>query len=640
MVARDQMVGPHQTPVSDVAVTATSYKSYNGEALSMGERTAIALLSAPASGRMAVGEAITNIAAANIGPINNIKLSANWMCACNEEGEDANLYDTVKAVGIELCPQLGISIPVGKDSLSMRTIWQTTDTTNHKMTAPLSLVVSSFATVKDVRKTVTPDLKPGRPSTLLLLDLGSGKHRLASSSLARVYNQIGNECPDLDNPQLVVNFFNAIQEMIDKQLLMAYHDRSDGGLFTTLAEMAFGAHAGLKVNITHLNTDPVPALFSEELGAVIQIADTDREQVDQILSKHELNTVTHNIGTPVFPQDSTSPSFKITCKDEDIFKEDTLVLKRTWSELTFHMQTIRDNPECARQEYNNILDENDKGMTFKLTFDPAEEFNITSPARPRMAILREQGINGQVEMAAAFDRAGFECADVHMTDLLNGNINLKDFAGLVACGGFSYGDVLGAGTGWAKSILYNPALKDMFSNFFQRPDTFTLGVCNGCQMISQLKDIIPGARDWPEFTRNLSEQFEARYVTVEIEPSPSILFKDMEGSRLGIPVAHGEGCADFTKTGSKESVLKHRLVSVNYVDNYGCTTERYPFNPNGSPRGITGLTTIDGRATIMMPHPERVFRSLQMSYRPADMFKDEQGPWLRMFQNARQFISL
>jgi phosphoribosylformylglycinamidine synthase len=633
MVARDQMVGPYQTPISDLAVTTTSYQSNTGEAMAMGERTPIALVSAPASGRMAVGEAITNIAAANIGVIGNVRLSANWMCGCGEDGEDALLYDTVRAVGMELCPKLGISIPVGKDSLSMRTLWETSDGTRKKMIAPLSLVASSFATVKDVRKTVTPDLKPGH-SALLLIDIGRGRNRLGCSALAQVYNQVGNHPPDLDDPQLVANFFKAIQELIERGLLMAYHDRSDGGLFVTLAEMAFGGHRGVEVNLDTLGDNPMAILFSEELGAVLQINDANLDEVRKLLCRHGLESVSHLIG-------ETTPAARmvIIWHCEMLYSSKLSTLNRAWSELTRIMQSRRDNPDCAKQEFDNLLDVKDPGMSFKLTYVPGDiQAANVSTHRPKMAVLREQGINGQVEMAAAFDRAGFECIDVHMTDLISGTTDLMEFDGLVACGGFSYGDVLGAGSGWAKSILYTKRLKEMFAGFFQREDKFALGVCNGCQMMAQLKDIIPGAGDWPEFTKNKSEQFEARYVTVEILQSPSIFFDDMEGSRLGIAVAHGEGFADFNRTGSMRNILKRGLASARYVDNYGVATERYPFNPNGSLRGVTAITNSDGRVTIMMPHPERGFRASQMSYRPAGQFDGEQGPWLRMFQNARAFV--
>ncbi len=631
MVARDQMVGPYQTPIADAAVTATSYETVHGEAMAMGERTNVAVVSAPASGRLAIGEALTNMAGCAVGKLENIKLSANWMCACGEEGEDSNLYRTVEAVGMELCPELGIAIPVGKDSLSMRTVWQSSDGSDEKMIAPLSLVVSSFSTVNDVRKTVTPDLKPG-DSSLILIDLGCGKNRLAGSALAQVYNQVGDLAPDLDDPKMMVAFFAAMQELVEQGQLLSYHDRSDGGLLVTLAEMAFGGHCGIDVTLDSLGDEAISILFNEELGAVLQVACDIETEVLDVLARHGLAECSHVIGKP-----SDTKELSVAHKGNCVFKERVLMLKRVWSELTYRMQALRDNPDCALQEYDNLQNEADPGMQFLLRYDPGEPFAVLNN-RPRMAILREQGINGQVEMAAAFHKSGFECVDVHMTDLLGGYVDLADFSGLVACGGFSYGDVLGAGSGWAKSILYNDALKDMFAAFFARPETFALGVCNGCQMMSQLKDIIPGAEHWPRFTRNRSEQFEARFVTVEIMPSPSILFDGMEGSRLGIPVAHGEGFADFSSTGSRQSILEHGLMAVRYVDNIGEPSERYPFNPNGSPGGMTGLTTSDGRVTIMMPHPERVFRSLQLSYRPKGMFKGEEGPWLRMFQNARAFV--
>ena len=665
LVARDQMVGPYQTPIADVAVTATSYTTTSGEAMAMGEYTNLALVSAPASGRMAVGEAITNIAAANIGSIESIKLSANWMCGCGEETENVNLYDTVHAVGVELCPKLGISIPVGKDSLSMRTLWQGLDGKQEKMIAPLSLIVSAFAPVKDVRKTVTPDLKPGK-SILILIELGLDKNRPGCSALAQVYNQLGKDHPDLGKPELLVCFFNAIQELVEKKLLMAYHDRSDGGLFVTLAEMAFGGRMGIQVALATASDKLLSVLFAEELGAVLQVAEKDLKKVSQILKKHSLKSISYIIGQP-----SVDKRLKIFCDegseplrmDRDlsgmrdnlksflhrgankVYDEKISILQRQWSELTFHMQKVRDNPACAQAEYDNLLDESDPGMKFKLTFDPhlssgfSKQLKVNSSIRrPKVAILREQGVNGHVEMAAAFNSAGFECHDVHMTDLFAKRVLLTDFIGLIACGGFSYGDVLGAGSGWAMSILFNQELKCMFKEFFERQETFTLGVCNGCQMLSQLKKIISGAESWPEFTVNQSEQFEARYITAEILNSRSIFFKDMAGSLLGIPVAHGEGYANFERTGSLEALKKNNLLAVRYVDNYSRPTERYPFNPNGSPEGITGLTTPDGRVTIMMPHPERGFRSVQMSYRPGNMFDNEEGPWLKMFRNAREFV--
>lgn len=647
MVARDQMVGPYQVPLADVAVTTTSFRSYTGEAMAMGERTNVALVSGPASARLAVGEALTNIAASQPGSIRKVRLSANWMCACGEEGEDASLYDAVKAVGLELCPALGVSIPVGKDSLSMRTTWTTSDGEDRKMTAPLSLVVSAFSTVQDVRKTVTPDLKPGDASVLILIDLGGGKHRVGASALAQVYEQVGRETPDLEDAALFVRFFEAVQEMIGERLLLAYHDRSDGGLAVTLAEMAIGGRMGVAASLAGGNDDALAVLFCEELGAVIQVAESNLGRVREILILHDLEQAAVQIGRPVASKNGESVPFLIEVDGYQAISSTVQDLARLWCELTYRMQARRDNPECAREEFDNLLDADDPGMTFELTYD--EEGGPPLPpgvsgglsdgrTRPRMAILREQGINGQVEMAGAFDRAGFECVDLHMTDLLNGRVLLDDFQGLVACGGFSYGDVLGAGSGWARSVLYNGKLKDMFQRFFEREDSFSLGVCNGCQMLAQLKDIIPGAEHWPSFLRNRSEQFEARFVSVEILPSPSILFRGMEGSRLGIAVAHGEGRADFDETGSLAGARRNGLLAMRYVDNSGKPTERYPFNPNGSPGGITGIASLDGRATITMPHPERGFRSVQLSYRPPGMFDGEDGPWMRMFRNARAFV--
>ncbi len=630
LVARDQMVGPYQTPISDVAVTTTGYRTCTGEAMAVGERSCLAVVNAPASGRLAVAEALLNLAAANIGPIGNVKLSANWMAACSEEGEDANLFDTVRAVGVELCPRLGLCIPVGKDSLSMRTVWQSADGQAHRQVAPLSLCVSAFAPVRDVRKTVTAELKPVTASTLLLVDLGRGRNRLGgASALAQVYNQVGADHPDLDSPEDLRAFFMVLQDLVERGLLLAYHDRSDGGLLVTLAEMAFGARRGLCCDLSGLPGTDLALLFAEELGAVLQVADADLVAVESALLEAGLAGASHRLGRP-----AADGCLTLLRQGRQVFAERVSVLNRWWSELTFRMQALRDQPECAGEEFDNLLDEADPGLTFQLTFDPAKPFTVGTASRPRMAILREQGINGQVEMGAAFDRAGFESLDVHMTDLLAGRVDLAGFAGLVACGGFSYGDVLGAGAGWAKSVLFNPRLREMFAAFFARPDSFALGVCNGCQMVSQLKGIIPGAGHWPAFSRNRCERFEARYVTVEVLPSPSILFSGMEGSRLGIPVAHGEGFADFTATGSSAEAWRQGLVCARFVDNYGQPTERYPFNPNGSPAGVTGLTTVDGRVTIMMPHPERAFRRVQLSYAPP-AWSCPEGPWLRMFQNAR-----
>ena len=649
MVTRDQMVGPWQTPVADVAVTSTTMESYTGEAMAIGERMPLAILDAPASGRIAIGECLTNLAAAYVGAIGNIKLSANWMVAAGEPGEDANLYDTVKAVGMELCPALGICIPVGKDSMSMRTSWKDSAGKEHKQVSPLSLMVTGFSSVEDVRKTVTPDLKSA-DSVLLLIDLGNGQNRLGGSTLAQVYNQIGSKTPDLDDPEKFLDFFNAVQELLKEDLLLSYHDRSDGGLFVTLAEMAIAGRKGVRVLLDKLvarkfeegslKFEVLSALFAEELGAVIEIDKSKMAEVMTVLAKHGISDISHLIGNTIDDKTLT-----IQLNNETQYTESITKLNRIWSELTYRMQAKRDNPVCAREEYDTLLDEKNNGLQTNLTFDldGVENFHLsnftlqTFKNRPKVAIFREQGINGHNEMAFAFDRAGFESVDVHMTDLFEDRVELKDFSGLVACGGFSYGDVLGAGSGWAKSILYNSKLKDMFTAFFERSNTFTLGVCNGCQMISQLKDIIPGAEHWPQFKRNRSEQFEARFVNVEVLKSPSIFFKDMEGSLLPIPVAHGEGRADFSQTGDLEKCLASSQVSMRYIDYNGRPTEIYPYNPNGSPGGATAFTTNDGRATILMPHPERCFRSVQMSYRAPGTFNGEAGPWMKLFQNARRF---
>lgn len=628
-VHRDQMVGRYQLPVADQAVTISGYQAYTGEAMSTGERTPIALIDAPAAGRMAVAEALTNLASAYVGQIGAVKLSANWMCACGEAGEDANLYHTVASVGLTFCPELGVSIPVGKDSLSMRTVWQDSQGATHRQVAPLSLIVSAFAPILDVRKCVTPDLKAGE-STLLLIDLSAGRNRLGASALAQVYNQVGTEAPDADHPACIRSFFEAMQELLANDLLLAYHDRSDGGVVVTLAEMAIAGGRGLDVELS--GEDPFAALFSEELGAVIQVADQQLEQVRAILTKHGLtqNKLCLTVGRPTHDR-----TFRVRVGGEIAVSTDLTWLRRTWSALTHRMQALRDNPDCARQEYDHALDESDPGMSFALTFDPDTVETIEVRQKPRMAILREQGVNGHIEMAAAFSLAGFESVDVHMTDLHAGCVDLASFNGLVACGGFSYGDVLGAGSGWARSILYHARLSEMFKRFFERPDTVTLGVCNGCQMVSQLKAIIPGAAHWPLFRRNLSEQFEARYATLEVMDSPSVLLKGMVGSRLPIAVAHGEGLAVFERPEDAAQVA----AALRYVDGRGLPTEQYPWNPNGSKGGLTGFTSMDGRATILMPHPERGFRSVQLSYCPENLFLGESGPWMRLFRNAYAFVT-
>ena len=634
MVARDQMVGPWQVPVADVAVTAAAYDSLKGEAMAMGERTPIALLDHAASARMAVGEAITNIAAARINKISDMVLSANWMAPAGHPGEDAGLYDAVKAVGEELCPKLGIAIPVGKDSMSMKTVWDD-EKGNHSVTAPLSLIISAFAPVEDVSLTLTPELRTDKgDSDLILIDLGKGKNRLGATCLAQVYKKLGHHSADLEDPNSLKNFFSVIQKLNKKGLLLAYHDRSDGGLLATVCEMAFAGHSGINISLDELGDSSIASLFNEELGAVIQV---QHEYTDEVLA--ELHDVGLTHYSHVIGQLNNDDNIVIQYNDRDVLNEKRRSLQRVWSETSYQIQALRDNAECAKQEFDTLLDHNDPGLHAKLSFDAQE--NISAPYlnighRPRMAILREQGVNGHVEMAAAFEKAGFASVDVHMSDIINGRHSLNDFQGLVACGGFSYGDVLGAGGGWAKTILHNNAMRDEFETFFNRPDSFALGVCNGCQMMSHLKDLIPGASHWPQFERNLSEQFEARFTMVEIQPSASMLFDGMVGSRMPIAVAHGEGQVNFVTDTLSQQVQNDSLVSMKYVDNLGNATEKYPYNPNGSVAGITGLTTKDGRFNIMMPHPERLFRTVQHSWHPDEWGKD--GPWLRLFRNARYWV--
>lgn len=632
LCSRDPFVGPWQVPVADVAVTLMGFRTALGEAFSIGERSPLAVIDAPASGRMAVGEAVTNIAAARIRRIGDIKLSANWMAAAGHPGEDAALFDTVKAVAMDLCPALGISIPVGKDSMSMRTSW-TEGGKSRDVVAPVSLVVSAFAPCVDAGKTLTPQLQPlDRDSTLLLLDLGGGRNRLGGSVLAQVYGQIGNEAPDLDTPEQLKAFFEVIQALNHDGRILAYHDRSDGGLFATLAEMMFAGHVGVTVELDELGEDHLAALFNEELGAVLQVRDADLAAVEQAFTGAGLAQLCHRIGKV-----NRSGEMIISSGGRTVLRESGIVLHRAWSETTYRLQQLRDNPECALQEYDRIVDAADPGLHASLGFDPAQD--IAAPyvgrgVRPKVAILREQGVNGQIEMAAAFDRAGFDSIDVHMSDILSGRIALSGFKGAVACGGFSYGDVLGAGEGWAKSILFNPRARAEFGAFFRRDDSFALGVCNGCQMMSNLHDIIPGTEHWPHFVRNRSEQFEARFVMVEVPESPSLFFAGMAGSRMPIAVAHGEGYAEFRD--ARQLASARAMVALRFVDNRGVPTQRYPFNPNGSVEGITGLTTADGRFTIVMPHPERVYRTLQNSWHPPEWGED--SPWMRMFRNARRWV--
>ena len=626
LVCRDQMVGPWQVPVADVAVTCRDYIGHCGEAMAMGERTPVALLDAPASARLAVAEAITNIAAAAIGRLDQIKLSANWMSAAGHPGEDANLFDAVKAVGLELCPQLGIGIPVGKDSLSMKSVWSES-AGKKEVIAPLSLIISAFAPVTTVRKTLTPQLRTNRGLTrLILVDLSQKKNRLGGSALAQVFQQIGNQPADLDQPERLAAFFAAIQTLNAADKILAYHDRSDGGLFVTLCEMAFAGHCGLKVDLSGLGDDPLAILFAEEPGAVLQIAE---DRVSEVLALLQGMGHVQTIGTI-----SGDDYLTFSWQGRPLLRQSRIHWQRVWTETSWRMRTLRDNPETAQQEYDTVLDGEDPGLSVHIPFTLAPMINTS--VRPKVAILREQGTNGQVEMAAAFHRAGFDPVDLPMRDLLNGHQTLATFNGLAVCGGFSYGDVLGAGEGWAKSILFNPSLRSQFADFFQNSDTFTLGVCNGCQMVSALHSLIPGSEQWPRFRHNRSARFEARFSLVEIPENPSILMSSMAGARLAVPCAHGEGRAAFEQPKDAEDLLAQGLVTLRFVNHRGLPTETYPDNPNGSPLGITGITSRDGRVTIMMPHPERVFRTVQNSWHPEAWTED--APWLKLFQNARSWL--
>ena len=632
MISRDQMVGPWQVPVADVAVSLSDYEGNAGEAMAMGERSPVAVLNAPASGRLAVGEAVTNIAAADVRRLSDVRLSANWMAACGEPGEDADLYATVRAVGAELCTSLGITIPVGKDSLSMRTSWTDADGM-HTVLAPISLIVSAFAPVPDVRRTLTPEFDASQASRLLLVDLGGGKNRLGGSCWAQVLERPGGEPADLDDPELLQRFFDAVRELKDRGLLLAYHDRSDGGVLVTLLEMAFASHCGLEIDLK--SVDPVAACFSEELGAVLQIAVVRADEAWEVLERHGLRQLAHDLGAP-----TAGDAVTVAANGALVYSASRIELHRRWSEVSFRMQALRDNPQCASEAYSRLLDAKDPGLHARLTYDPAD--NIAAPyiargARPAVAVLREQGVNSQTEMAAVFTRAGFDAYDVHMTDLLAGRVLLGRFHGLVACGGFSYGDVLGAGEGWAKSILFNSLARDEFSAFFARDATFTLGVCNGCQMLAAMKELIPGADRWPRFVRNRCEQYEARLSLVQVPRSNSVLLAGMHGSVLPIAVAHGEGLAEFSSHAGAAELLEHGLVTLQFVDHYEEPTEVYPLNPNGSPLGLAGVCSDDGRVTAVMPHPERVFRSVQNSWSPREWGED--GGWLRLFRNARVFLA-
>ena len=635
MTHRDQMVGKYQTPVADCAVTMMGFNTYRGEAMSMGEKPTVALFDAPASGRMCVGEAITNIAAVNIGDIGNIKLSANWMAACGNEGEDEKLYRTVEAVS-KACQALDLSIPVGKDSLSMKTVWQDGEE-KKSVVSPLSLIISAFAPVKDVRKTVTPELKNVEDSVLLFIDLGFGKARMGGSAFGQVYNNMSGDAPDLDDTGRLKDFYGVIQQLVAEDKLLAYHDRSDGGLFATLAEMAFAGRCGLNVDLTSLvanqadvNEASIRALFNEELGAVIQIAKQDVAAAEALLRAAALPW--HTVAT-------IGSDEKIVIRNQAgiVFDQTRADLQRAWQETSHAIQRLRDNPACADSEFALIGDNDRSALFADVKFDVNEDIAapfVNSGAKPKIAILREQGVNGQIEMAAAFTRAGFDAYDVHMSDLMAGRVHLADFKMLAACGGFSYGDVLGAGEGWAKSILFHPALRDQFAAFFADPDTLTLGVCNGCQMVSNLAEIIPGTADWPKFKRNLSEQFEARLSMVHVPKSASLILNGMQGSSLPVVVSHGEGRADFALHGGK--ISDDLGIALQYVDGQNQVTQTYPLNPNGSPQGIAGVTNADGRVTIMMPHPERVYRAAQMSWKPEDW--TELSGWYRLFAGARKAL--
>lgn len=637
MVAREQMVGPWQIPVADAAVTAQSFDSNFGEAMAIGERTPTAIINAPASGRMAVAEALTNIACTRIEKISDIRMSANWMAAAGFPGEDAKLYETVKAVGMELCPELGICIPVGKDSMSMRTVWNDENNKDKSVTAPLSLIVSAFAPVQNIRQTLTPQLRLEQDSRLLLLDLGLGSNRLGGSALAQVYNQLGNKVPDVHSAADLKAFFGFIQDAMQQDLLLAYHDRSDGGVFVTLMEMAFAGHCGLSIHLGEISSenDHLENLFNEELGAVIQVASDKISQLNELAEDYGLADICFDIGEPVAGDD-----IHFFYEGKDVLSGTRSHYQSLWARTSYEMQSLRDNSECAQQEYQNIQNKKDRGLFSELTFDINEDITvpfINIKPKPRIAVLREQGVNGQLEMAAAFDRAGFDSIDVHMSDIISGDISLDQFNALVACGGFSYGDVLGAGEGWAKSILFNEQARKQFEAFFERESTLAMGVCNGCQMMSNLHELIPGTEHWPHFVKNASEQFEGRTSLVKIQDSPSVLLKGMAGSIFPIAVAHGEGRAEFSGKAVEEAALNSGQISMQYVDNTGKVTNNYPSNPNGSPNGIAALCNEDGRFTIMMPHPERVFRAVTNSWRPDDW--EEYSPTMRMFRNARHWLA-
>jgi phosphoribosylformylglycinamidine synthase len=621
---RDQMVGPWQVPVADVAVTLADHVGFSGEAMATGERMPIAAVDAPASGRMAVGEALTNLLAAPITGLSGIKLSCNWMAACGEDGEDAALYDTVEAVAMQLLPELGVSVPVGKDSLSMRTRWTDAVTGQaRQVTSPVSLVVTAFASLPDVRGTWTPQLPPG--SAVVLVDLGAGRDRLGGSILAQVAGMFGGPVPDLDDAQRLVSLVAALAELRSRGVELAYHDRSDGGLWAAVCEMAFAGAVGVGLDVPS-----VAALFAEELGAVLGVADDDLAVVEQVLAAHGLGELVAVVG-----RTASDRRVHVTVAGQHVLDEPVRDLAQAWDEVSWRIAGLRDNPACAEEEHDAFGADDDPGLVVAPSFDPTDDVAapyLTLGVRPKVAILREQGVNSHVETAFAFDRAGFDTYDVHMTDVQTGRFDLADVVGLIACGGFSYGDTLGAGEGWARSVLFNERLTEGFHDFFHRDDTFGLGICNGCQMFAALAELIPGAEAWPRFTRNRSEQYEARLTLVEVLESPSILTAGMAGSRVPIAVAHGEGYADFSARGDSGAVAR----VARFVDHHGAPATTYPFNPNGSPDGLTAVTTPDGRFTAMMPHPERVARNAQMSWTSGPV--EDESPWLRMFRNARVWV--
>ncbi|HCB54719.1 MAG TPA: phosphoribosylformylglycinamidine synthase, partial [Gammaproteobacteria bacterium] len=623
MVARDQFVGPWQVPVADCAISLADYVGYQGEIMSLGEKTPLALVNAESAARMTIGEALTNMLGGYVEDIHHISLSANWMSASGHPGEDAKLFAAVKSVGMDLCPELGLTVPVGKDSMSMRSSW-VENGEDKAVTAPLSLIITAFAKTPDARLQITPLLNTDEASELWLIDLGFGQNRMGGSCLAQVYNQVGDVAPNLDDSAVFKSFFTVINQLNKDGLISAYHDRSDGGVITTLLEMAFTSHCGLDIQANEQN---ITDLFNEELGCVIQVSNNNKDAVTQALMTAGLSDCTRHIASI-----NDTDSIQIQTNDEVLFEQPRAQLQSLWSSTSYEIAKLRDNPQCAEEEFASII-EDTKGLKTDLSFDHNQSISapyIATNAKPKIAILREQGINGQVEMAAAFNKAEFDAIDVHMSDILSGRISLADFKGLVACGGFSYGDVLGAGRGWASSILYNASAKDNFQAFFERDDSFALGICNGCQMMSNLSEIIPGSEHWPSFNRNVSEQFEARFSSVKIGQSNSIFLKDMAGSIMPIAIAHGEGRAIFKGNQSDQH------IALQYVDHAGDLTQTYPHNPNGSDNAVAGVTNDSGQVTIMMPHPERVFRAVQNSHHPKDW--DERSPWLRMFENARAWV--